>query len=70
MGTGGSSRYEIVVKDRLSSRFGHAFPGVEISSRPGRTVLTGEFRDQSQLHGLLDRLQDFGIELVSVNAID
>jgi hypothetical protein len=70
MGTGGSSRYEIVVKDRLSSRFGQAFPGVEMEARPGQTVLRGEFLDQSQLHGLLDRLQDFGIELVSVNAID
>ena len=66
----GSSRYEIVVKGRLSSRFGHAIPDVAIAPEPGRTVLTGEFRDQSQLHGLLDRLQDFGIELVSVNAID
>jgi hypothetical protein len=64
------ARYEIVVKDRLSDRFGQAFPGVEVTAQPGRTVLTGEFRDQSQLHGLLDRLQDFGIELVSVNAIE
>jgi hypothetical protein len=65
-----AARYEIVVKDRLSERFAHALSGVEIESRPGRTVLTGEFQDQSQLHGLLDRLQDFGIELVSVNAIE
>ena len=65
-----SARYEIIVKDRLSVRFSHAFPDVEIESRPGQTVLTGEFADQSQLHGLLTRLQDFGIELVSVNAID
>jgi hypothetical protein len=64
------ARYEIVVKDRLSDRFGQAFPGLDITTEPGRTVLTGEFRDQSQLHGVLDRLQDFGIELVSVNAID
>jgi hypothetical protein len=70
MSAEGSSRYEIVVRDRLSSRFGQAFPDVEIAPQPGRTVLTGEFRDQAQLHGLLDRLQDFGIELVSVNAID
>lgn len=70
MGTEGSSRYEIVVKDRLSCRFGQAFPGVEMEARHGQTVLRGEFLDQSQLHGLLDRLQDFGIELVSVNAID
>lgn len=66
----GPARYEIIVKDRLSSRFGRAFPALEMESRPGRTVLTGEFEDQSQLHGVLDRLQDFGIELVSVNAID
>jgi hypothetical protein len=64
------ARYEIVVRDRLSSRFRVAFPGVRIEPRPGQTVLTGEFADQSQLHGLLTRLQDFGIELVSVNAID
>jgi hypothetical protein len=65
-----SARYEIIVKDRLSDRFGHALPDIEIESRSGQTVLTGEFVDQAQLHGLLDRLQDFGIELVSVNAID
>ena len=64
------TRYEIVVKDRLSSRFSGAFPGIELESRPGQTVLTGEFADQSQLHGVLERLRDFGIELVSVNALD
>ena len=66
----GPLRYEIVVKGRLSNRFGRAIPDVAIAPEPGRTVLTGEFRDQSHLHGLLDRLQDFGIELVSLNAID
>jgi hypothetical protein len=65
-----AARYEIVVKDRLSDRFGQTFPDVDITTEPGRTILIGEFRDQSQLHGVLDRLQDFGIELVSVNAID
>jgi len=69
-GTSKAARYEVVVKDRLSSRFGSVFPGIEIDTRPGQTVLTGEFADQSQLHGLLARLQDFGIELVSINAID
>jgi hypothetical protein len=65
-----STRYEIVIKDRLSPRLGHAFPGLELETRPGQTVLTGTFRDQSQLHGVIDRLQDFGIELVSINALD
>jgi hypothetical protein len=68
--TRGSTRYEIVIKDRISSRLGSAFPGLELRTRPGQTVLVGDFADQSQLHGVLDRLQDFGIELVSVNALD
>jgi hypothetical protein len=65
-----STRYEIVIKDRISPRLGSAFPGLELETRPGQTVLTGSFKDQSQLHGVLDRLQDFGIELVSINAVD
>jgi hypothetical protein len=36
--------------------------------KPGatETVFTGEIRDQSQLYGLLDRVRDLGLELVSV----
>jgi len=67
---GGPTRYEIVAKDRLSERVARAFPGLKMESHAGRTVLTGAFQDQSQLHGLLNRLQDFGIELVSVNAVE
>jgi hypothetical protein len=32
-------------------------------------VLIGHFADQAQLHGILERIRDFGIELVSVNAV-
>src|SRR5215217_574494 len=35
----------------------------------GRTVLTGPVRDQSHLHGVIERIQELGIELVSVNPI-
>lgn len=63
-------RYEIVVRGRLSARFGSVFEGLELKPGHGSTALRGEFADQAALHGMLDRLQDFGIELVSVNAID
>ncbi len=66
---GETTRYEIVVKDRISPRLASAFEDVEVETRPGQTVLVGRFSDQAQLHGLLHRLQDFGIELVSVNAV-
>jgi hypothetical protein len=63
-------RYRIVVTGRLTSRFGSAFEGFELEPRPGETALTGEIVDQAQLHGMLGRLRDLGIELVSVNAVE
>jgi hypothetical protein len=64
------TRYRIVVKGRLGERFDSAFQGVVLEPLPGGTALTGEFADEAQLYGVLDRLRDFGIELVSVNAVD
>ena len=62
-------RYEIVVRGRLSSRYESAFDGVTLVPSDGQTTLCAELADQSQLNGLLNRLRDFGIDLVSVNAV-
>ena len=61
-------RYEIVVRGRLSERYESAFDGVTLEPRPGETRLHADLADQSQLYGLLNRLRDLGIELISVNA--
>jgi hypothetical protein len=61
-------RYSIVVRGRLSSRYERAFDGVTLVPHKGRTTLHAELIDQSQLYGLLNRLRDLGIELVSVNS--
>jgi hypothetical protein len=55
-----------VLRGRLSERFESAFDGMAQEAGRNQTVLTGEVRDQAHLYGLLDRLRDFGIELVSV----
>jgi hypothetical protein len=65
-----ASRYRIVLRGRLSKRFESAFEGMTLEHAPGRTVLTGEVRDQAQLYGVLDQVRDFGIELVSVESSD
>ena len=62
----GPNRYRIVLRGRLSERFESAFEGMALEHGPNQTVLVGDVRDQAQLYGLLDRLRDFGIELVSV----
>ena len=66
----GPSRYRIVLRGRLSERFESAFEGMALEAGPNQTVLVGEIRDQAHLYGLLDRLRDFGIDLVAVEPAD
>ena len=65
----GPSRYRIVLRGRLSERFETAFEGMALEPGPNQTVLVGEVRDQAQLYGLLDRLRDFGIDLLAVEPV-
>jgi hypothetical protein len=58
-------RYRITIDGRLSERFAPAFEGATLETGVGQTTLVAEL-DQSQLHGLLDRVRDFGLELLRV----
>jgi hypothetical protein len=46
------TRYEIVVRGRMTGRLGSAFEGLELEPRPGATALTGEFPDQAAFKGV------------------
>jgi hypothetical protein len=61
--------YRIVVAGELSCRFAPAFDGMTVQCGGGQTAITGMVVDQSHLHGLLDRVGELGLDLVSVNAI-
>ena len=61
-------RYEVVVRGRLSERYANAFDTVQLEARHGQTALHSEVADQSQLYGLLNRLRDCGLELISVSS--
>lgn len=58
--------YRIFVKGRLTTRLASAFAGMRVGSDAGNTSLTGLVRDQSELYGVLDRIRNLGLELVSV----
>jgi hypothetical protein len=58
--------YQIVVRGEISERYAMAFEGMEMETKSGRTILTGEIIDNSHLHGILDRIIALGLELVSV----
>jgi len=58
--------YQIRIRGRLTDRFADAFLGMEVV--PGRqdTVLFGIIEDQAHLFGVLDRIRDLGLDLLSV----
>lgn len=64
------SRYRVVVRGGLGESFAKTFGELQVESGAGESSLTGSFADQAQLFGLLDRLRDLGIHIVSVNPAD
>ena len=60
------TRYRIAVRGRLSGRLASAFEGFALEPGHEYSVLAGEIRDQAHLYGILDRVRDLGLELVSV----
>jgi hypothetical protein len=63
----GPALARIVVRGTLSERLARAFEGVTLVRHPGRTELVGEIADQAELHGLLVRIRDLGLELQRVS---
>jgi hypothetical protein len=62
--------YEFVLRGEIGDRFGLVFDGMQLERIQGTTVLTGPVLDQAHLHGVIERIQELGIELVSVNPVD
>ena len=58
--------YRMVVGGELSDRNAVAFEGMQLETKDGRTILTGEVADQPHLYGILDRIDNLGLKLVSV----
>jgi hypothetical protein len=61
--------YEIRIKGRLSDRVTGAFEDFTAAVKPAETVMRGNVRDQAELHGLLDRIQSLGLELIEVKRL-
>jgi hypothetical protein len=60
-------QYVIRLRGRLPARWAAWFDGMTLTTEgDGTTVLSGPVVDQSALHGLLQRVQDVGLPLISV----
>lgn len=63
-------QYEIRVAGHLSSRWEAWFDGLTLTpADDGTTVITGPVVDQAALHGVLQKLRDLGIPLVSLTQL-
>jgi hypothetical protein len=63
--------YQIVLQGHLSRQWSDRFDGFTITrDEHGQTILTGPVIDQAALHGLLKKIRDLGLPLISVNRLD
>jgi hypothetical protein len=63
-------RYEIRVEGMLDEHWSAWFDGMQITSeRQGETVIAGPVTDQAALHGLLAKVRDLGLPLISLHRV-
>ncbi len=64
-------RYEIRLRGRLDPRWATWFDGMTLTTADdGTTALRGPVTDQAALHGLLQKVRDLGLPLLSVTPLD
>ena len=64
-------RVEILVKGQLDEEWSEWFNGMSIThTDKGQTILSGVVSDQSALYGMISKLRDLGLELVSISSTD
>ncbi|MGH2774298.1 MAG: hypothetical protein ACRDJT_02525 [Actinomycetota bacterium] len=63
-------RYRIVVRGEFGELLSSAFGEMPVLPHRGTTILVADVADLSEFYGVLDRLRDFAIEVVSVNELE
>ncbi len=66
----GSECYEIRLEGLLDESWSEEFAGLTIRNKPDETILTGSLRDQAVLHGVLARVRDLNLRLISVRRLE
>ncbi len=64
-----ATNYEIRIKGRVGDSVIASFDDMTAVVHPPETVLTGAVSDQAQLHGLLQRIEMLGLELIEIRRV-
>jgi hypothetical protein len=62
--------YQFRLRGQLSQQWMDWFEGLTITLEEGNTLLTGAVIDQAALHGILKKVRDLGMPLLSVNSVE
>jgi hypothetical protein len=62
--------YSLVVEGELTDELGMTFAGMTLTRNEGKTLLVGQVRDQAELQGLLQRISNLGLTLLSASTTD
>lgn len=63
-------KVEIKINGLIDESWKEWFDGMQISKNDSYTILTGEIKDEAHLHGILNRIRDFNLKLISVNQLN
>lgn len=69
-GINAPSIYQICVTGVLDPKWTSWFEGFTIEEDTGNTLITGKFADQAALRGVLNKLFDLNLNLISINQIN
>lgn len=68
-GSGQSATYQIEVRGKLSDDWSDWFSGLTVALEDDITILTGPIADQAALRGILSKIWDLNLMLISLNRI-
>ena len=60
----------IKIQGHLDKKWEDWFDGMEISYEGDNTIISGIMKDEAFLHGILNRIRDLNLELISVNSAE
>jgi hypothetical protein len=65
-----TNSYQIILKGHLKPTWGNWFDGMQVLNLPnGQVKIYGPIKDQAMLHGLLIKIRDLGLPLISLNRV-
>ena len=60
-------QYTIIIKGQLETNWKEWFDGMDFFYEGDNTILSGFVQDEAALHGILNRIRDLNLKLISVN---